>query len=181
MPVVMNDLVYFGARDYNLYAIDAMDGYAHWNKSFPFGWAMALTPRDSVISAGTSDDRALVAIDGTSGHELWRTDTKFNIFGPCTYSKSLAYLGTLMGKLFAIDLKRGDIKWVFSTDGYRANRLKFFKSDDTFNDDITNTIKTPADFIAMEYALGGIFSSPAISKDYLVLTTTEGLVYGFKR
>ena len=181
MPVVMNDLVYFGARDYNLYAIDAMDGFAHWNKSFPFGWAMALTPRDSVIYTGTSDDRALVAIDGASGKELWRTDTKFNMFGSCSYSKSMAYVGTLMGKLLAIDLNGGEIKWVFLTEGYRANHSKFFKADDTFREDIAKILRTPGDLIGMEYELGAIFSSPAISNEYLIITTTEGLVYSFKR
>lgn len=176
-PVQSNGLVYVGARDYNLYAIDALDGYSHWNKSFPFGWAMALTPRDSVLYVGTSDDRMLVALDGRSGAELWRTDVKFNIFGPCAYSSSMAYVGTLMGKLFGIDLKNGKIKWEYTTVGYQAHHQKFFKPDDSFRDDITEMIKTPADFIGMEYTVGAIFSTPLIHYDQLLFSTTEGTVY----
>ncbi|HZI25875.1 MAG TPA: PQQ-binding-like beta-propeller repeat protein, partial [Chryseolinea sp.] len=179
-PVVANDLVYFGARDYNLYAVDVFDGYAHWNKAFPLGWAMAVTTRDSVIYVGTSDDRALVTLDGKSGQELWRTDVKFNIFGQCVTTATMAYVGTLMGKLFAIDLKDGAVKWVYTTASYRENHLKYFKEDDSFRDDITNFIKTPADFIAMEYALGGIFSSPAIRNDQMVISSTDGMVYCLK-
>lgn len=180
-PVVANDRVYFGARDYKLYALDAMNGHAHWDKSFPFGWALAVRARDSVIYVGTSDDRVLVALDGKSGNELWRTPVKFNIFGPCTYSKSMAYVGTLMGKLYAIDLKDGKVKWSYSTEGYQKNHLKYFKPDDTFRDDITKIVKSPADFISMEYGLGAIFSTPLITNDRLIISSTEGSIYCLKR
>jgi outer membrane protein assembly factor BamB len=142
---------------------------------------MALTPRDSVLYVGTSDDRVLVALDGRSGHEFWRAEVKFNIFGPCTYTASMGYVGTLMGKLFGIDLKNGKIKWVYLTDGYQSNHLQFFKPDDSFRDDIMSFIKTPSDFIGMEYKLGAIFSAPAIFEDQLIFTTTEGNVYALTR
>ncbi|WP_276372025.1 PQQ-binding-like beta-propeller repeat protein [Chryseolinea sp. H1M3-3] len=180
-PVVVNDLVYFGARDYNLYAIDAMQGYAHWNKTFPFGWAMAVTPRDSVIYVGTSDDRVLVSMDSRSGKELWRTNVKFNIFGPCALTRRMAYVGTLMGKLFGIDLIEGKVKWVYTTENYQKHHLKYFKPDDSFRDDIMNFIKTPADFIGMEYNLGAIFSTPAISHDRLLFTSSESTIYCLKK
>lgn len=180
-PVVSNDIVYFGARDYNLYAIDAINGYAHWNRSFLNGWAMAVTPRDSVIYVGTSDDRVLVALEAVSGKELWRADVKFNIFGPGVYSASMLYVGTLMGKLFGIDVKDGKVKWVFTTESYDTNHLKYFKPDDTFRDDIMNFIKTPADFISMEYALGAIFSTPAISDNHMVIGSTDGTIYCLKK
>ncbi len=180
-PVVANDLVYFGARDYNLYAIDAMHGYAHWNKAFPFGWAMAVTPRDSVIYVGTSDDRVLISMDSRSGTELWRTDVKFNIFGPCMLSRNMAFVGTLMGKLFGIDLREGKIKWVFTTENYQKNHLKYFKPDDSFRDDITSFIKTPADFIGMEYNVGAIFSTPAITGDRILFTSSDRTIYCLKK
>ena len=180
-PVVKNDMVYFGARDYNFYAIDVFGGYCHWNKSFPFGWAMAAMPDDSAVYLGTSDDRILLALDSKTGRELWRTDVKFNIFGSPMKSASMVYAGTLMGKMYGIDRKNGDIKWVFTTEGYNSNHLKYFKSDDTFRDDISNLIKTPADFIGMEYKLGGIFSTPAITDAFMVVSSTDGNIYCLKR
>ena len=113
--------------------------------------------------------------------ELWRTDVKFNIFGPCVTTSTMAYVGTLMGKLFGINLKNGGIKWVFTTPGYQKNHLKYFKADDSFRDDISNLIKTPADFIGMEYSLGAIFSSPAISNGQIVIGSTDGTVYCLKK
>jgi hypothetical protein len=79
--------------------------------------------------------------------------------------------------LLGIDVANGKIKWQFTTEGYKKNRLRYFKEDDTFRDDIMTIIKTPADFIGMEYNLGAIFSTPALSGDRLVVTTTEASVY----
>jgi outer membrane protein assembly factor BamB len=180
-PVAKNDLVYFGARDYNFYAIDVFGGHCHWNKSFLFGWAMAATTGDSAIYLGTSDDRILLALDSKTGQELWRTDVKFNIFGPPATSASIVYVGTLMGKIYGIDRKNGNIKWVFTTEGYKSNHLKYFNPDDTFRKDISNLIKTPADFIGMEYKLGAIFSTPAITEDFIVVSSTDGNIYCLKR
>jgi outer membrane protein assembly factor BamB len=75
-----------------------MEGQAHWNKPFPFRWAMAATPRDSVIYVG----RVLTTLDGKTGTELWRTDVKFNIFGPSVYIAYMEYVGTLMERCLAL-------------------------------------------------------------------------------
>jgi outer membrane protein assembly factor BamB len=176
-PIVHNDVVYFGARDYNFYAIDIFGGYCRWNKSFPLGWALAATPDDSVVYVGTSDDRAVLALDSKTGQQLWRTDVKFNVFGAPTKSGPAIYVGTLMGKIFALDKKTGTIKWAFATAGYQSNHLKYFNRDDTFRADISTLIKTPADFIGMEYNLGAIFSTPAIDHSFMVVSSTDGSLY----
>ena len=176
-PVVANGLVYIGSRDYNLYAIDAQNGYGHWNKQFPLGWATALTPRDSILYVGTSDDRVMVALDGRNGREIWRTNTKFNIFGTMAFSAGMGYFGTLMGKVFCLDLKTGAIRWTFVTDGYNQSRDRYFKSDDAFRDDIGAIIRVPEDFLTMYYRMGAIFSRPAVSGNRLVVGSLDGTVY----
>lgn len=47
------------------------------------------------------------------------------------------------------------------------NRLKYFKEDDAYRDDIYSIIKSNEHFLEVEYELGGIFSTPAISNDFL--------------
>lgn len=173
--------VFFGSRDYNLYALDARGGYAKWNRKFEGGWALSNTLKDSVLYVGTSDDRLLLALDALTGREKWRTNVKFNIFGGCAFTSSTVYVGTLWGKLYAVDQKTGAIKWTFATDGYNTNHLRYFKADDTYRDDIAKILKSPAHFIAAEYSMGGIFSTPAIAGDIMVVTTSEGIVYGLKR
>jgi eukaryotic-like serine/threonine-protein kinase len=180
-PAVGNNLVYIGGRDYNTYAIDATGGYAHWNRKFPAGWALSSTVKDTVLYVGTSDDRVLVAMDARSGQEYWKTNLKFNIFGNCAFSPSMVYVGTIWGKLFGIDRKTGTIKWALASDGHSANHDKYFKADDSYRDDIGRILKAPVEWIAAEYKMGGIFSTPAIANDWIIITSTEGIVYGLKR
>jgi outer membrane protein assembly factor BamB len=176
-PVVAAGLVIIGSRDYNLYALDVNQGYCHWNKQFPFGWAMALTPNDSVVYVGTSDDRLITSLDAATGRTLWSTNTQFNIFGPCTIDGTKGYVATLMGKLFCLELKTGAIQWTYTADSYKQNRSKYFKEDDSFRDDIGNVIKSPVDFIQMEYSLGAFFSSATIASGMIIITSTDGNVY----
>jgi eukaryotic-like serine/threonine-protein kinase len=173
--------IFIGSRDYNFYALNANGGYSNWNRKFQGGWALSATVKDTVVFVGTSDDRILLALDARDGRELWRANVKFNIFGGCTLSDNTVYVGSIWGKLFGIDRKTGAIKWSFATDGYKANQRKYFKPDDTFRDDIGSILKSPPQWIGAEYKMGGIFSTPAIHGDWLVITTTEGTVYGLKR
>jgi eukaryotic-like serine/threonine-protein kinase len=179
-PVVANNLVLIGSRDYNLYALDVNQGYCHWNKQFPFGWAMALTPNDSIVYVGTSDDRLIAAIDVASGATRWSTPTQFNIFGPAAITSTKGYVGTLMGKLFCMDLKTGKTEWIFVTERYTQNKSKYFKDDDSFRDDIGKLIKSPIDFIQMEYNVGAFFSTPSIAGTLLIASSADGNVYALK-
>ena len=177
-PVVGNGLVYIGARDYNVYAIDLKKGYSHWNHVFPLGWATALSCRDTILYVGTSDDDVMMAVDGRTGKELWKTDVQFNIFGPCAFTDSMLYFGTLMGKFFGMDLRTGAVRWSYNTDGYNANHTKYFKSEEKIvKDDFYAIVQTPEGYISALHELGAIFSAPAISQDYIVVASTDGTVY----
>ena len=72
-------------------------------------------------------------------------------------------------------------KWAFATDGYTSNHLKYFKADDTYRDDIGNILRSPIEWIGAEYRMGGIFSTPAISGNSIVISSTEGVVYCLRR
>ncbi len=176
-PVVSNGFVYIGSRDFNLYAININGGYCNWNQKFPKGWALANSIRDSVLYVGTSEDKYIAAVDAASGSERWRTNVKFNIFGPCSFTKSMLYVGTIMGNVFGLDLKTGLIQWTFTTDGYKLNHDKYFKADDTFSDDFYQIIRNNVDYINAQLKWGAVFSTPAISNDAMIITSTDGTVY----
>lgn len=180
-PVTGFGSVFVGSRDFNFYSIDAETGQGNWNRNFPKGWAFAATVKDTVLFLGTAEDRLMLALDARTGKELWKTDLKFHIFGHFEFTPTLVYVPTIWGKLYALDRKTGNVKWTFTTDGYKANHLRYFKPDDTYRDDIYTIFKSSIDLIKAEYSMGGIFSTPAIWEDMMILTTTEGLVYGLKR
>jgi outer membrane protein assembly factor BamB len=180
-PVVAANTLYIGGRDFNLYALDPGEGTGNWNRKFDAGWAYALTPADTVLYVGTAEDRLMLALDARNGKELWKTNLKLHIFGRCAVSRSLIYVPTIWGKVFALDRKTGAVRWTFATDGYNANHEKYFNADDSFGAGLFKVVRNSADLIPLEYKMGGIFSAPAVSGDMMVITTTEGIVYGLKK
>lgn len=180
-PAAFNGLVFIGARDYNVYALDQEKGFAHWNKAFTRGWGLVNQIQDSVLYTGGADERVLVAADPATGREFWNRKMEFLIFGRFAFTDSMLFAGTTMGKLHGIDRKTGEKRWSYTTDGYLQNRLKYFKQDDAYRDDIYAIIRSNEQFLEVEFELGGIFSTPAITKDYLIVTTGEGAVYCLKR
>ena len=121
------------------------------------------------------------SVDPRSGQDYWSKPMEFLVFGGNAYSQTMLYVGTTIGKLHGIDLKTGEKTWTFSTDGYKKARLKYFKEDDSYRDDIYSIITSNEHFLEVEYELGGIFSTPAITNNEIIITTTEGIVYCLKR
>jgi outer membrane protein assembly factor BamB len=165
-PSVFRNLVFIGARDYNIYALDQEKGYSHWNKAFTDGWGLNNNIHDSVLYTGSSDERVLIASDPATGKEIWRKKMEFLVFGNNAYSGNMLYVGTTIGKLHGISLAKGKKIWSFETESYRKNRLKYFREDDTYRDDIYSIIKSNEHFLEVECELGGIFSSPCIDGDH---------------
>lgn len=176
-PVTAGGMVFAGARDYNLYAIDIKTGTCNWMKSFPKGWSFPLTVNDSVLLVGTSEDRTLFALDIRTGIELWKTDAGFNIFGGVAISGKNGCFSTLAGKLTGVDLSTGKINWTLDSDGFLQNHLHYMKENGHFRDDISKIIRTPLDLMDMYKKLGGVFSTPVIYIDKLIVTGYDGWIY----
>ncbi|MFH1119786.1 MAG: PQQ-binding-like beta-propeller repeat protein [Bacteroidota bacterium] len=180
-PFVFDDAIIIGARDYNVYCLDQHKGFCHWNKAFSEGWGLCNNIHDSVLYIGTADERALIAADPFTGHEFWKRNMEFLVFGDNAYSDSLLYVGTTIGKLHGISLTTGEKVWSFETDSYRKNRYKYFKEDDSYRDDIYSVIKSNEHFLEVECELGGIFSTPCITEDYILFSSTNGTLYCLHR
>ena len=180
-PAIATNAIIIGARDYNVYALDKEKGYAHWNKAFTKGWVLSNTYIDSTLYMAGADERILTSIDGKTLKENWKRNMAFLMFSKPAFSKTMLYIGTTMGKLHGIDAQTGKDKWVFATDGYKQNHLKYFKADDTYRDDIYSIITSNETFLDAEVALGGIFSTPAVYNGYILFSSTEGVVYCLKK
>lgn len=180
-PVILHKKVFFGARDYNLYAVDLEAGYCHWIKTFPSGWALPVTPNDTVLYVGTSDDRLLLAVSEESGQIQWRKNLGFNNFAAMTLHGKSGYTGTLNGKLFCIDLNTGDIRWTFLTEGYKKHRGRYFQEDDNlFVENIGRLLPDGQAILKMYQDLGAIFSQPVITDGKLIFASADGVVYCLK-
>jgi outer membrane protein assembly factor BamB len=85
--------------------------------------------------------------------------------------------GTLARKLIAFDVKSGKTHWEFETGARQRNHSKFLTNGDAYRDDIGTLLKSSSDVLRMYQALGGIFSTPVISDDKLVVSCYDGSVY----
>lgn len=180
-PSTFNHLVFIGAREYNVYAIDQEKGYCHWNKAFTRGWGLCNNIHDSILYIGSADERVLIAANPETGKEYWRKDMEFLVFGNNAYSKNMLYLGTTIGKLHGVSKNTGEKIWSFETFSYQKNRIKYFKPDDSYRDDIYSIIKSNEQFLEVECELGGIFSTPYISNKNIIFTSTNGILYCLKK
>ena len=177
-PVIHRNKVFFGARDYNLYALDLEAGYCHWLKTFPYGWALPVTPNDSIIYVGTSDDRVLLAVDAESGAIRWRRSLGFNIFAEMEIRGDTGFTGTLNGKLFSVDLTTGAIRWTFLTDGFKTYRRKYFQEDDSlYVENIGRLLPDGNAILKMYRELGAVFSKPVAVGKSVVFASNDGTIY----
>jgi len=176
-PTVFHNLVFIGARDYNVYALDQDYGFCHWNKAFTHGWGLTNSIQDSILYIGSSDERISIAAVPETGKELWNVKMEFLVFGNFAYSKNNLYVGTTNGKLHALKKTSGEKLWSYETETYLLNRFKYFKPDDSYRDDIYSIIKSNEQFLEVECELGGVFSTPYFSNDILLFSSTNGPLY----
>ncbi|NUN71192.1 MAG: PQQ-binding-like beta-propeller repeat protein [Bacteroidetes bacterium] len=180
--VVSNGLVMFGARDYNVYALDAAKGFAHWNRTFPKGWSLSHTANGSALFTGTSDDDLIVAFDAVTGTERWRTDVRFNTFGRGAVKDSLLIIGTLLGQVHVMDTRSGQIVQSFRTEGFRSGHARYFTHPDSISKErFYSIVQDPDGYIKGLYDLGAILSDILLLKDDIIVTSTDGKIYSLRR
>lgn len=180
-PTQTKNTIIVGARDYNIYAINKEKGFAHWNKSYQQGWMLSNTYQDSILYMAGADERILVAQDLKNMTEKWKRKMELLIFGKPVFTNGMLFIGTTIGKLHGIDRNTGEDKWIFTTDSYTKNHLKYFKEDDSYRDDIFSIITSNEQFLDAQVELGGIFSSAIIHNNYILFTSTEGALYCLKQ
>jgi len=114
-PAVANGVVYVGARDGWVYAIDAATGKEKWRYDHNISW-INTSPAviDGVVYDGSSDAQFVQALDASTGMQLWRTTTGTTWSSPAIAGDVL-YAGDGQGRLHALDRKTGKLLWSFRT------------------------------------------------------------------
>ncbi|MCL2134830.1 MAG: PQQ-binding-like beta-propeller repeat protein [Candidatus Bathyarchaeota archaeon] len=126
-PTIVNDVVYFGSQDHNIYAVNAETGKKLW--SFKTGYTIesSVAVVDGKVVTG-AEDGYVYCLDAGNGKQLWKTFVDGN--QPVTYGAAvmlrsspaivgdIVYIGSLDGHIYAINFADGKILWKYQTGGW---------------------------------------------------------------
>ncbi len=128
-PMVYNGVVYVGAYDNNLWALDAKAGSLIWR--FPTEGGIGSSPAYSggMVYIGSSDQR-LHAVDARTGQRRWSFKTEGRIFTTPCVAVGLVFIGSDDGKLYA--LKPGPAS---AREAWSFSAMSPIRSSPVVNDD----------------------------------------------
>jgi outer membrane protein assembly factor BamB len=122
-PLVVDDRLIVGSRDYQLYGFKVTDGTVAWRYSYWFSWIES-TPvlRDGLIYVGASDYSRVTVLDPHTGAAKWSTAVHGMNWGSPLIAGDRVFTGTVAqnipgtvinhtGGLLALDRATGQVRW----------------------------------------------------------------------
>lgn len=173
-----NDVVYFGSRDYNIYALNAKTGTGHWNMKEKGSWIIA-TPLvwNNNVYVGTSDTHAFYALGAEYGEDRWKIKLNMRVYGGAVALDSTIYFGCFNGKLYGVDPASGKITWQFQTEGSKQNYSSVYADNDEFRKDFTTYGEKYVEAEKKLHTLGSILSTPTIADGIIYFGSSDGNIY----
>ena len=102
-PTVLEDIVYAGSSDGNVYALNASNGVKMWSYSTSANVISSPAIAEDVTYV-SSNDRNFYALNATSGTSLWKYSIS-NTSSPAI-ANNIVYIGSQDGNLYALNTSR---------------------------------------------------------------------------
>ncbi len=111
-PAVSDGIVFVGARDGFLYAVDRERGTLRWRADHEISWVnTSPAVRNGMVFAGSSDGRFVQAVDAQTGVERWRVTTPSLVWASPALAGDVVYAADWAGNLLALDARTGAERW----------------------------------------------------------------------
>lgn len=169
-------IVYFGTRDYNIYALLEDTGTGAWNDRTP-SWIVGkpLVVDDELIVVN-SDGAGVFSYNNKTGQRNWEFKNSYNMFaGARALGTGHLAIAGLDGRITILARKDGSSVGVYETDGSLATRAQFFTEDGRL--DYTG-IKTMEDLMNLYDrqmdGMGGIPGSIVVEENLIYYATASG-------
>ena len=175
---VAGNTVYFCSRDFNVYALNIKDGRGYWVYHQQGSWTSVPGLAGGKLLVTMSDAHLLLGLDAESGKPLFEAPVPLNVFSGASVQGNFAYVGSMDGRLYRVDISSGTSAVIFQTEGSRKYRPDFFEEtgkmkaglEEKYKDDFTRMY---ADFLKM----GSILSTVWIDSGMLFFGSADGYVY----
>jgi outer membrane protein assembly factor BamB len=185
-PTVVQDTVYFGSGDGNLYAINIASGEAEWK--FKTGDVVHASPAysDGVIYFG-SWDSYFYAVDAKTGKEKWRfhggedalVHNQVGFQSSPAVVNGTVFTGCRDSNVYALDRETGKEKWRFNNEMSWVNtspavfqgKVFFATSDSSLYHAVD---ATTGKSVHRQQSKAYIFSSPAVAGDVVLTGVLNG-------
>jgi outer membrane protein assembly factor BamB/tRNA A-37 threonylcarbamoyl transferase component Bud32 len=115
-PAFYNGVVYIGAYDHNLYALNAADGKFLWKYAAEGGIASSPCVYEGRVFFGSAD-RLLYAINASTGRIAWTCPTQGSIWSSPRAAFDHVFFGSDDGYLYAVNVHSGRVAWKFQAEG----------------------------------------------------------------
>ena len=116
-PTVVNGMVYFGSRDFKLYALDIDTGEKQWEFTAESWIESSPVVASGIVFFGSNDGK-FYALDALTGRKLWDFQTKYVVKSTAAVAGNTVYFGGDDYFIYALDTRTGEKKWSFETKGH---------------------------------------------------------------
>jgi outer membrane protein assembly factor BamB/tRNA A-37 threonylcarbamoyl transferase component Bud32 len=177
---IVEDVLYIGSYDSNLYALNVADGAFLWK--YPTEGGIASTPyiHEDAILVG-SEDGSLYAVSRQTERLLWACRTNGCVRSSARVEMGHAFVGSDDGCLYAINVQSGRVVWQFQSAGpirsspLIVQEMIFVGSEDGYVyglDMRTGSVK-------WKHATHRrVTSSPALDGNLAIIGSGDGHLYG---
>lgn len=178
-PTVADGILYVGAYDNNLYALDAKTGEFKWKYATDGGIASSPCAWRDMVFFG-SEDRILYAVHAKTGSIAWTCPTGERIRSSPRVEYNQVFFGSDDGYLYAVSAQSGRVTWRFQA-------LRPIRSSPAISDDVVYVGSDDGHVYALDIQNGNlrwkystnrrVTSSPAVDEGLVFVGSTDWNVY----
>ncbi len=181
---VHDGVVLVGGRDGTFHAVDARTGAKKWPHDNRGGWTIASPAvRDGIVYFPTSDGARFKALDVQTGALRFDLENNAITYSSAALAGDVAFYGTADGYLNAVDIRSGQLKATFRTDGSKENGPRYIDDQGRIRTSIMYTERTLDGIVSgfrTMMTLGSVFSSPVVHEGVVYFGSTDGHLYAVR-
>lgn len=180
-PAVVGGVLFVGAYDHNLYALDARTGKFLWKYATEAGIGSSPCVHEGRVYVG-SRDHSLYAIDARTGRLVWTFPTRGPIYSSPRVEFGYVFFGSDDRHLYVVNALHGRKVWAYEAEGPIRSTAAIAEDTIFFGDEAGSVYA-----VNLEGRLRwrfrtrrGVTSSPLLLRDLVVVGSKDWHVYALE-